>query len=127
MSLQFSQFRESVIGGQAEEVTISGTGLLHSIWLYRSHDELGVHLKQVEDPTDINLRAAGMVSTQLAGRREEHPQDEDADGFLRRLGPNGRQYFRDEIPLIDVHEGSRDRTQNSRPGVKSTHWERALA
>lgn len=40
-------------------------GLLHIIWLFRSHPELESQLEQVEDPTDHNLRDAGMVRVQL--------------------------------------------------------------
>ncbi|KAJ7635399.1 hypothetical protein FB45DRAFT_1057235 [Roridomyces roridus] len=44
---------------------IGGTGLLHAIWLYRNHPELEKLLDQVDNPTDENLRAAGMVRTRL--------------------------------------------------------------
>ncbi|KAJ6484078.1 hypothetical protein C8R45DRAFT_1099239 [Mycena sanguinolenta] len=44
---------------------IEGTGMLHSIWLYRNHRELERLLAQVEHPTDDHLRAAGMVRTTL--------------------------------------------------------------
>ncbi|KAJ6483053.1 hypothetical protein DFH09DRAFT_1106960 [Mycena vulgaris] len=56
LSLQFSP------PGTAENgVPIEGTGILHSIWLYRNHPELPKLLEQVEHPTDDNLRKAGMV------------------------------------------------------------------
>ncbi|KAJ7105177.1 hypothetical protein C8R44DRAFT_942960 [Mycena epipterygia] len=45
---------------------IDGTGILHVIWLYRNHPELEILLDQVENPTDDNLRAAGMVRTRLS-------------------------------------------------------------
>ncbi|KAJ6484075.1 hypothetical protein C8R45DRAFT_1000114 [Mycena sanguinolenta] len=44
---------------------IQGTGMLHSMWLYRNHRELETLLAQVEHPTDDHLRAAGMVRTTL--------------------------------------------------------------
>ncbi|KAJ6484091.1 hypothetical protein C8R45DRAFT_1000161 [Mycena sanguinolenta] len=44
---------------------IRGTGMLHSMWLYRNHRELETLLAQVEHPTDDHLRAAGMVRTTL--------------------------------------------------------------
>ncbi|KAJ7228148.1 hypothetical protein GGX14DRAFT_611474 [Mycena pura] len=48
--------------------TIKGTGILHAIWLFRNHPELQTLLVQVEHPSDINLREAGMVETRLVGR-----------------------------------------------------------
>ncbi|KAJ6467345.1 hypothetical protein C8R45DRAFT_938692 [Mycena sanguinolenta] len=42
------------------EAQIGGTGILHSIWLYRNHPTLPELLKQVEHPSDENLRKAGM-------------------------------------------------------------------
>ncbi|KAJ7198897.1 hypothetical protein B0H12DRAFT_1291944 [Mycena haematopus] len=48
-----------------------GTGILHTIWLYRNHPELGRMLEQVEHPTDENLRAAGMVRTRLVANLED--------------------------------------------------------
>ena len=44
---------------------IAGTGILHAIWLYRNHPELETLLKQVDHPTNDNLRDAGMVRTRL--------------------------------------------------------------
>ncbi|KAJ7079920.1 hypothetical protein C8R43DRAFT_344838 [Mycena crocata] len=41
-----------------------GTGFLHAIWLYRNDPELKEILPQVDDPTEDNLRAAGMVRFQ---------------------------------------------------------------
>ncbi|KAF7358089.1 hypothetical protein MVEN_00856900 [Mycena venus] len=52
-----------------QDLPIDGTGLLHAIWLYRNHPELELLLEQVEDPTDYNLRQAGMVRTRLVGNR----------------------------------------------------------
>ncbi|KAJ7840947.1 hypothetical protein B0H14DRAFT_3140379 [Mycena olivaceomarginata] len=50
---------------------IDGTGVLQAIWLYRNHPELETQLVQVDNPTETNLRKAGMVRTRLvgAGRR----------------------------------------------------------
>jgi hypothetical protein len=57
------------------DISIDGTGILHTIWLYRNHAELETLLEQVEHPTDNNLRKAGMVRTSLGGgglyRRKE--------------------------------------------------------
>lgn len=44
---------------------ISGTGMLHAIWLYRNNPDLQRMMEQVEYPTDENLRAVGMVRTRL--------------------------------------------------------------
>ncbi|KAJ7733529.1 hypothetical protein B0H16DRAFT_1468119 [Mycena metata] len=54
------------------EIPIDGTGMLHAIWLYRNSPELETELEQVENPTDANLREAGMVRVNWA------------DGGLRR-------------------------------------------
>ncbi|KAJ7794609.1 hypothetical protein B0H14DRAFT_2922762 [Mycena olivaceomarginata] len=48
---------------KASDVPLDGTGILHVIWLYRNHPEL----EQVGQPTDQNLREAGMVRTRLVG------------------------------------------------------------
>ncbi|KAJ7115671.1 hypothetical protein C8R44DRAFT_793142 [Mycena epipterygia] len=52
-----------------KDLPIDGTGMLHSMWLYRNHPELETLLENVEHPTDDNLRAAGMVRTRLVGAR----------------------------------------------------------
>jgi hypothetical protein len=65
LSLQFLDFRK--IGGHNEDVSIGEIGLLHAIWLYRSHPELEARLDQVIHPTNMNLRKAGMIRTRLAG------------------------------------------------------------
>ncbi|KAJ7469780.1 hypothetical protein B0H11DRAFT_2043369 [Mycena galericulata] len=56
--------------GNGAEIKIDGTGLLHSMWLYRNHRELETLLEQVEHPTHHNLRVAGMVRTRLVGDRD---------------------------------------------------------
>ncbi|KAJ7728182.1 hypothetical protein B0H14DRAFT_3169398 [Mycena olivaceomarginata] len=43
-----------------EDFPIDGSSILHAIWLYRNHPHLETLLEQVEHPTDLNLRAAGM-------------------------------------------------------------------
>lgn len=61
-------------GDQGAEILVEGTGLLHSMWLYRNHPELETLLEQVANPTHDNLRAAGMVRTTLlrtTGRSRE--------------------------------------------------------
>jgi hypothetical protein len=49
------------------DLPIDGTGILHTIWLYRNHPELETLLEQVDHPTEENLRDAGMVQTRLVG------------------------------------------------------------
>ncbi|KAF7360033.1 hypothetical protein MVEN_00731000 [Mycena venus] len=55
--------------GNGADIPLEGTGLLHSVWLYRNHRELETLLEQVEHPTHDNLRAAGMVRTTLVENR----------------------------------------------------------
>jgi hypothetical protein len=64
VSLHFSHRHNS---SEREENIIDGTGILHAIWLYRNAPELQALLRQVEHPTDRNLREAGMVKTRLVG------------------------------------------------------------
>ncbi|KAJ7108131.1 hypothetical protein C8R44DRAFT_803673 [Mycena epipterygia] len=66
LSLQFSRLPR----GRASEddIPIDGSGILHTIWLYRNHPELEILLQQVEHPTNQNLREAGMIRTRLVGR-----------------------------------------------------------
>ncbi|KAJ7464556.1 hypothetical protein FB451DRAFT_1403224 [Mycena latifolia] len=66
ISLQYSRFHK--IPKEDEDIATDGTGILHTIWLYRNHPELQRLLEQVEHPTDENLRKAGMVRTRFAGR-----------------------------------------------------------
>jgi len=59
-----------------DDLPLEGAGILHAIWLYRNHPELETLLKQVEHPTDENLRAAGMVKTRLVGKRVRKDESE---------------------------------------------------
>ncbi|KAF8157412.1 hypothetical protein K438DRAFT_1777220 [Mycena galopus ATCC 62051] len=63
LSLRISRFRKA--GTHKYDVQIDGAGMLHAIWLYCSHPELETLIEQVEDPTDVNLREAGMVTTRF--------------------------------------------------------------
>jgi hypothetical protein len=56
-----------------KEIPMDGIGILHAIWLYRNHPELERLMPHVENPTDNNLREAGMVRTKLieGGLRKE--------------------------------------------------------
>ncbi|KAJ7269159.1 hypothetical protein C8J57DRAFT_1324649 [Mycena rebaudengoi] len=55
--------------GSGAKLSIDGTGMLQSIWLYRKHPELGTLLEQIDHPTSNRLRAAGMVRTTLVEDR----------------------------------------------------------
>jgi hypothetical protein len=70
-SLILTMLALASLRGQNEDdgLPLNGTGILHTIWLYRNHPELETLLEQVEHPTDENLRAAGMVKTKLLGER----------------------------------------------------------
>ena len=59
-----------------KDLPIDGTGILHTMWLYRNHPDLQELLEHVEHPTDENLRAAGMVRTRLIseGLYEKTPE-----------------------------------------------------
>ncbi|KAJ7795065.1 hypothetical protein B0H14DRAFT_116666 [Mycena olivaceomarginata] len=69
LSLRYSFFPKS--HKPETDNPIDGTGVLQAIWLYRNHPELETQLVQVDNPTETNLRKAGMVRTRLvgAGRR----------------------------------------------------------
>ncbi|KAJ7112169.1 hypothetical protein C8R44DRAFT_798196 [Mycena epipterygia] len=60
-------------GNNDNNIPIDGTGILHTIWLYRSHLELETSLEQVENPTTDNLRKAGEVP-RLIGRSKIEDQ-----------------------------------------------------
>ncbi|KAJ6474185.1 hypothetical protein C8R45DRAFT_1217340 [Mycena sanguinolenta] len=65
LSLRYSLFHKIPQG--TEDIAIDGTGILHTIWLYRNHPELPTLLEQIELPTETNLRRAGMVDLRLSG------------------------------------------------------------
>ncbi|KAJ7325388.1 hypothetical protein DFH08DRAFT_1028130 [Mycena albidolilacea] len=75
LSLQYSLFSKS--RQYQTDNPIDGTGILQAIWLYRNHPELETQLDQVDDPTEANLREAGMVRTRLveAGRRSRESSE----------------------------------------------------
>ncbi|KAJ6566920.1 hypothetical protein B0H19DRAFT_1067182 [Mycena capillaripes] len=67
LSLRYS-FRPTSVGNADEKDTlINGPGVLQTIWLYRNHPKLRQLLKQVEHPTNDNLRKAGAVEIRLVG------------------------------------------------------------
>ncbi|KAJ7916393.1 hypothetical protein B0H13DRAFT_1871282 [Mycena leptocephala] len=51
------------------KTSLNGTGLLHMMWLFKDHPDLAEQLEKVDNPTDANLRAAGMIRVQLLGTR----------------------------------------------------------
>ncbi|KAJ7169250.1 hypothetical protein C8R43DRAFT_121053 [Mycena crocata] len=68
LTLPFSRtFSHSAAGCEGR---IHGTGFLQAIWLYRDDPELKLSLPQVDDPTEDNLRAAGMVRSQFGNHRQ---------------------------------------------------------
>ncbi|KAJ7795059.1 hypothetical protein B0H14DRAFT_2921155 [Mycena olivaceomarginata] len=69
LSLRYSLFSKS--HQYQTDNPIDGMGILQAIWLYRNQPELKTQLDQVDNPTEANLREAGMVRTRLvgAGRR----------------------------------------------------------
>ncbi|KAJ7483773.1 hypothetical protein B0H11DRAFT_2279776 [Mycena galericulata] len=56
-------------GTHRRDPPLDGTGFLHAIWLYRNDPELATILKQVQIPTDENLRNAGMVEAVFVSGR----------------------------------------------------------
>ncbi|KAF8158650.1 hypothetical protein K438DRAFT_1942608 [Mycena galopus ATCC 62051] len=76
LSAQFLCFAKAKQGPLAAEV--DGVDMLQTIWLYRDHSELAAYLKQVEYPTDLNLRQAGMVRIKLIATTSEMRKDSEA-------------------------------------------------
>ncbi|KAJ7318432.1 hypothetical protein DFH08DRAFT_1086640 [Mycena albidolilacea] len=71
LSLRYSLFSKS--HKYQTDNPIDGTGILQAIWLYRNHPELEARLDQVDNPTEANLREAGMVRTRDSyGGRTNH-------------------------------------------------------
>ncbi|KAJ7230365.1 hypothetical protein GGX14DRAFT_3757 [Mycena pura] len=52
-------------GNKAAHTSLKNMGILHIIWIYRDQPLLTRCLEHLDDPTDRNLRAAGMVKFQL--------------------------------------------------------------
>ncbi|KAJ6503709.1 hypothetical protein C8R45DRAFT_924052 [Mycena sanguinolenta] len=73
LSLTYSIFhiwhRDRSMQEEEANTQLDGTGILHTIWMYRDHAELGAILEHVEHPTDNNLREAGMVRVRMVGGR----------------------------------------------------------
>ncbi|KAJ7895722.1 hypothetical protein B0H13DRAFT_2523798 [Mycena leptocephala] len=53
-------------GTRSSKPGLSGMGFLQIIWVFEHHPELSGILEQVEDPTDYNLRVAGLVKVRLS-------------------------------------------------------------
>ncbi|KAJ7452647.1 hypothetical protein FB451DRAFT_1145259 [Mycena latifolia] len=53
--------------------SVTNTGLLHTIWLFRNNPHLRISLLQVADPLDTNLRSAGLIEVQLTQVAEKYP------------------------------------------------------
>ncbi|KAF7367591.1 hypothetical protein MSAN_00822400 [Mycena sanguinolenta] len=82
ISLQYSVYHG--VPRHAEDVTVDGVGILHTIWLYRNERELEGLLKQVEYPTNKNLRKAGMVDTTFGGQLRKRGDGAGASASPRR-------------------------------------------
>ncbi|KAJ7364540.1 hypothetical protein DFH08DRAFT_1016976 [Mycena albidolilacea] len=54
-------------GTRISDPYLTSLGFLQVIWVFEHHPELSEVLKQVEDPTDYNLRIAGMVKAPILG------------------------------------------------------------
>jgi hypothetical protein len=52
-------------GTRISDPYLTSMGFLQVIWVFEHHPELSEVLEQVEDPTDYNLRTAGMVKVRL--------------------------------------------------------------
>ncbi|KAF7333392.1 hypothetical protein MVEN_02354900 [Mycena venus] len=70
---------------EEQNLQIDRTGLLHAIWLYSDHPGLEALLKQVENPTDVNLRDAGMVQIRLVGPRVGKERQELSNSRVQRI------------------------------------------
>ncbi|KAJ7618234.1 hypothetical protein B0H17DRAFT_1152369 [Mycena rosella] len=74
-----------------------GTGLLHIMWLSQRHSEVTTQLKQVQEPTDNNLRTVGMIK---ASSHEARSSSDILSGspstfflaFLAFFHPHGHRY-----------------------------------
>ncbi|KAJ7193131.1 hypothetical protein GGX14DRAFT_593206 [Mycena pura] len=54
------------IGTNRSNLPLAHLGLLQIIWIFEHHPELHEILEQVDDPTDDNLRSAGLINVCLA-------------------------------------------------------------
>ncbi|KAJ7925476.1 hypothetical protein B0H13DRAFT_1863125 [Mycena leptocephala] len=54
-------------GPNSSTGVFNGIGMLHAFWLFRNHPGLVDQLKQMEEPTTDDLRAAGMIRVRLLG------------------------------------------------------------
>ncbi|KAJ7756648.1 hypothetical protein B0H16DRAFT_1721708 [Mycena metata] len=50
---------------RSQTMSFAGSGFLQAIWLFRSHPDLETAIPNVENPTENNLRTAGMVPVKL--------------------------------------------------------------
>jgi hypothetical protein len=115
VSLRYSLFHGIPRGD--EDLATGGSGILHTIWLYRNHPELDRFLDQAEHPTDENLRKAGMVSINFGGQLHqtsggyfdwmERPES-DFDGLERWLPSDSTA-----IPTAEVSESIGERTDSA--------------
>ncbi|KAJ7788658.1 hypothetical protein B0H14DRAFT_2628050 [Mycena olivaceomarginata] len=69
-------------------ISFSGSGFLHAIWLFRSHSDLETVLPHVEEPTQNNLRTAGMVPVKLI---DQSRMEKYGDNCIQSLDDQGRK------------------------------------
>ncbi|KAJ7112172.1 hypothetical protein C8R44DRAFT_741877 [Mycena epipterygia] len=94
-----------------DDIPIYGTGILHTIWLYRNHPELETSLEQVENPTTDNLRKAGEV-LRLVGRSKIEDQSGHTFSSRRHLGERAGTSG-DVLPRSAVNDFLRDYRNNN--------------
>jgi hypothetical protein len=57
-------------GTRTSNSGLNSLGFLQIVWVFEHHPELSEILEQVEDPTDYNLRAAGLFKVRLLDAAE---------------------------------------------------------
>ncbi|KAF7378111.1 hypothetical protein MSAN_00235300 [Mycena sanguinolenta] len=56
--------------------SLTSLGFLQTIWVFEHHPELSEILEEVEDPSDYNLRAAGLVKVRLSDALHSEEYDQ---------------------------------------------------
>ncbi|KAJ7019086.1 hypothetical protein C8F04DRAFT_353328 [Mycena alexandri] len=68
-----------------EKGAIEASGILHNIWLWRSHPRLRSLLSDIKQPTEANLRTAGLIPIQLSAK-DMGSEDMQQPGNPRSFG-----------------------------------------
>ncbi|KAJ6533520.1 hypothetical protein B0H19DRAFT_1080932 [Mycena capillaripes] len=91
------------------KTSLNGTGLLHMMWLFKDHPDLAEQLENMDNPTDANLRAAGMIQVQLLDTRRNVAATSD----LGRLEVDRDRARDTNVILLCLHRKTRrKRSQN---------------